>query len=40
MLRPASNPQPQTVSDRELGAAALLLLIAVVLTALLVPLIA
>jgi hypothetical protein len=37
MLRPQSGPQPAAVSDRELGIAALLLLITVVLTALVVP---
>lgn len=37
MLRPGSRHQPGTVSDRELGIAALLLLVAVVLTALVVP---
>lgn len=37
MLRPESAPQRSTVSDRELGIAALLLLFAVVLTALVVP---
>ena len=37
MLRPDSRQQPNTVSDRELGIAALLLLVAVVLTALVVP---
>jgi hypothetical protein len=37
MLRPESGPQPAAISDRELGVAALLLLVAVVLTALVVP---
>jgi hypothetical protein len=37
MLRPQRRPQPATVSDRELGVAALILLVAVVLTALVVP---
>ena len=40
MLRPDSHPQPAAVSDRELGIAALLLLVAVVLIALVVPLVA
>lgn len=37
MLRPGSRQQPRTVSDHELGIAALLLLVAIVLTALVVP---
>lgn len=37
MLRPDSRPQPRTISDHELGIASLLLLVAVVLTALVVP---
>jgi hypothetical protein len=37
MLRPKSRPQPAAVSERELGVAALLLLVAIVLTALFVP---
>lgn len=37
MLRPDSSPQPRTVSDTELGVAALALLIVVVLTVLVVP---
>lgn len=37
MLRPAPNPRPAAIPDRELGAAALLLLVSVVLTALVVP---
>lgn len=37
MLRPEPSPRPTTVSDTELGIAALLLLVAVVLTALVVP---
>jgi hypothetical protein len=40
MLQPQSGSQPTAVSDRELGIAALLLLVAVVLTALVVPAIA
>ena len=40
MLRPEPQSQPAAVSDRELGLAALLLLAAVVLTALVVPLVA
>ena len=37
MLRPAPRHDTTTVSDRELGIAAMLLLVAVVLTALIVP---
>ncbi len=37
MLPRESRRRPATISDRELGAAVLLLLLAVVLTALLVP---
>lgn len=37
MLRPTPHPRPAAISDRELGAAAILLLAAVVLIALLVP---
>lgn len=37
MFRHAPRHQPATVSDRELGIAAMLLLVAVVLTALIVP---
>lgn len=37
MLRPEPRPSPATISDRELGIAAMLLLVAVVLTALVVP---
>ena len=40
MLRPDSSHAPRTVSDTELGVAALLLLIAVVLTVIVVPVIA
>ena len=37
MLRPEPRPRRSTVSDRELGVASLLLFVAVVLTALVVP---
>ena len=37
MLRPDSSRQPRTVSDTELGVAALLLLVVIVLTAVVVP---
>jgi hypothetical protein len=37
MLRPDSSPQPRTVSDTELGVAALVLLVAVLLTVIVVP---
>ena len=40
MLRQEPRQDPATVSDRELGIAAMLLLVAVVLTALIVPAIA
>jgi hypothetical protein len=40
MLRPDSSSQPRTVSDVELGLAALMLLVVVVLTAIVVPAIA
>ena len=40
MLRNEPRQDPATVSDRELGVAAMLLLVTVVLTALVVPLIA
>ncbi len=40
MLRPDSSPQPRTVSDIELGLAALMLLVVVVLTVIVVPAIA
>jgi len=37
MLRQEPTPQPSTISDRELGIAAMMLLLVVVLTALVVP---
>ena len=37
MLRHEPRPSPTTISDRELGIAALVLLLTVVLTALIVP---
>jgi hypothetical protein len=37
MLRQDPTPQQSTISDRELGVAAMLLLLVVVLTALVVP---
>lgn len=37
MLRPQPASDPATVSDRELGVAAMLLLLIVVLTAIVVP---
>jgi hypothetical protein len=37
MLRREPRPEPATIPDRELGIAAMLLLVAVVLTALVVP---
>jgi hypothetical protein len=40
MLRPDSSHQPRTVSDTELGLAAFLLLVVMVLTALIVPVLA
>lgn len=40
MLRRHPRQDPATISDRELGIAAMLLLVAVVLTAILVPLFA